>query len=465
MTLLKISLLLLGLLSLLTCAAQDAYSAKSGFYSLTLPSGWEHEAADLSLVLTRQEVRITILELEATAPEAALEAALAELEIKPGALLSSVEAPLSNGTWKQQIYSEGAQLVVALAQVRDGQALAIVIEGEQSAVQALNPQILQLLTSISFGEANLPDYVDRSSFSESEVQFGMPPFVLAGSLSIPRGEGPFPALVIVHGSGPQSRDGTLGPLAAYRDIAQGLATRGIAALRYDKRSFSHAAEITMDENFTVDSESTDDALLAGAFLREQPEIDSERIFVLGHSQGGSLTPRILSRDSTIAGGILLAAATQDFSQLLSGQIAYIGEFNPAALESPAMAGLQQLVDAFAAVEAGASYADAFGEQGNYFQSLQELAPLQTARELARPLLILQGERDYQVTMANYADWQEAFAAEERVRTISYPALNHMFMATGDLGRLSIPQDYEIPAFVDAAVIEDIATWIEQQGQA
>ena len=124
-----------------------------------------------------------------------------------------------------------------------------------------------------------------------------------------------------------------------------------------------------------------------------------------------------------------------------------------------MAAFQELVANFAAVEAGASYAEAFGEQATYMQSLHTLDPVADARALARPLLILQGERDYQVTMADFAIWQAAFPDDESVTLISYPALNHMFNNSGDPARLSIPQDYEIPAFVAAQVIDDIVKWV------
>ncbi|MDE2777646.1 MAG: hypothetical protein OXI77_17095 [Chloroflexota bacterium] len=100
-------------------------------------------------------------------------------------------------------------------------------------------------------------------------------------MSLPVGAGAFPTAVIVHGSGPHNRDGQLGPLTPYRDLAHGLASRGIAVLGYDKRTLTYGAEITLDETFTIDSESTDDALHAVSFLSQIEDIDSARIFALG----------------------------------------------------------------------------------------------------------------------------------------------------------------------------------------
>ena len=149
----------------------------------------------------------------------------------------------------------------------------------------------------------------NSDALETEVRFGAEPYVLDGTLSLPEGDGPFAAVVIAHGSGPQSRDGALGPLTAYRDIARGLASQGIAALRYDKRTFTYRPRWKLTGP-SLPTAKRNDALAAVDFLRGHEAIDPEGIVVLGHSQGGSLTPRTLSRDDKIAGGILLAAATR-----------------------------------------------------------------------------------------------------------------------------------------------------------
>ncbi len=457
---LKIIGLLLGFCALSPAAAQEQFKAADGAYSLTVPLGWRLDVSDTSLEISNDEVRISLLSFPAESADAATATAFERLNINPGTLVSAVDAPLPNGTWKQHIYAEGTRLTIAITQLRASKAYVMIIVGEGTDVQAANPQLLQLLTSIAFAETPTPTYVDAGAFEEGAVSFGAEPFILSGALSMPVGAGPFPALVIVHGSGPQNRDGLLGPLTIYRDLAQGLASRGIAVLRYDKRTLTYGAEITIDETFTIDSESTDDALQAVSFLRQQDGIDSARIFVLGHSQGAMVTPRILARDDAIAGGILLAAPARPFSALLNEQLAYIAEVNPSALESPTVKYLQDLADRYNQVAAGASYEDAFGQFATYTQSIERLDAVAEARDISAPLLIMQGERDYQVTMADFARWHDELGADERMTFRSYPELNHLFMASGDLSRLSIPQDYELPAFVDARVIIDIADWIK-----
>lgn len=461
MTPLKLMLLLLCcMLPLLTTAAQTDYQSDSGFYTATLPDGWERARSNVALHLVRGDISMHLFELPPEEPEALIQRAFAMLSVEPaGPLINSVDAPLPNGIWKQEIYAEGVWLHVGLAQARDDGALVLLVFGEQADLQAANPTILNLLTSIQFGEVERPAYTHPSEYEESDVSFGAEPYVLHGTLSMPVGEGPFPAAVIVHGSGPQNRDGMVGPLLPYRDIALGLASHGIAVLRYDKRTFTYATQITIDDNFTIDSESTDDALRAIDFLRGQERIDPQRLFIIGHSQGGLVTPRILTRDAEIAGGILLAAPSRPFSVLLDEQLAYIAEVNPDAADMPQMAYLRGLLDQFEELAAGATYADAFGETAVYMRSLETLDPVAEAREIAAPLLILQGERDYQVTMEDFAGWQAAYGEDERVTLISFPRLNHFFMESGDQVRLSLPQDYEIPAFVDWPVIETMVEWI------
>lgn len=456
---------LVGIWLVLTTSAQEEYTSDDDFYSMTIPEGWTSDVSVERVQLTTDDANVTVslVTQEFNNATDAIEPAMDSIGVTYGALVSENDAPLPNGVWRQHIYSNGNDLALGLAQVVDGRALVMIVTGTQADIQALNPQILSILNSIQIGDSNIAPYVDTEAFTEREVTFGDEPFVLNGTLSIPAGESTFPAVVIVHGSGPNDRNGTLGVLAAYRDIAQGLASQGILVLRYDKRTLTYGAEIQIDESFTVDAETTDDAVSAVEYLKTLPEVDTNQIFVLGHSQGASLTPRIIEQGDGIAGGIMLAAGTRPFSELVREQVAYIVEVNPDAVtDSPAIVGLQTIVDNYDAVAAGATYEEVFGAQASYFESLAELAPIVTSQAIDTPLLILQGERDYQVTMTDFAAWQEAYPDSDRVTLKSYPALNHQFMSQGDTSRLSIPQDYQIPDFVSAEVIQDIADWIDEQ---
>ena len=213
MTILRCLLLILALLTLMPASAQDSATMKRESFTFKVPAGWDFMSSNLGIVLTRDAMRITVMEMAADAPEAMIEASLAALSLTPGSLISATDAPLPNGAWKQQIYAAGAQLTVALAHDREPNGLVIVIEGEQGAMQAANPQFLQLLNSIEFADTVRPAYVDKPPpLRNGKYAWAPNPTFSTAHFSMPKGEGPFPAAVLVHGSGPQNRDGTVGPL-------------------------------------------------------------------------------------------------------------------------------------------------------------------------------------------------------------------------------------------------------------
>ena len=134
--------------------------------------------------------------------------------------------------------------------------------------------------------------------------------VAAGTLSTPAGDGPFPGVVLVHGSGPQDRDETIGGFRPFQDLAQGLASRGIAVLRYEKRTKVYEKELAGTRDMTIKDEVLDDALAALGLLRATPGVDRRRVFVAGHSLGALLAPRIAVLDGSLAGVVLLAAPSR-----------------------------------------------------------------------------------------------------------------------------------------------------------
>jgi dienelactone hydrolase len=186
------------------------------------------------------------------------------------------------------------------------------------------------ITGLFFSESKkaekyqVPDYVKQSSFKENEVTIGSGEWQLPGTLTLPLGQGAFPAVVLVHGSGPQDRDETIGPNRPFRDLAWGLASQGIAVLRYEKRTKQHAAKCaeTVDR-LTIKEEVIDDALAAVALLRKNDRVDAKRIFVLGHSLGAMCAPRIAALDARIHGIILLAGNTRALEDLMIEQLDYV----------------------------------------------------------------------------------------------------------------------------------------------
>jgi len=168
-------------------------------------------------------------------------------------------------------------------------------------------------------------YIKEGTFTEKEVTVGTPVGALPGTLTLPNGAGPFPGVVLVHGSGGNDRDESLGATKPFRDLALGLASNGIAVLRYDKRTKLYPEKL--GTHFTVKDETIDDALAAVEVLRKQDNIDKKRIFVLGHSLGGMLVPRIAKLDQNVAGFIIMAGPTKPLEDAILEQSIYLFSLN------------------------------------------------------------------------------------------------------------------------------------------
>ncbi|HBY56451.1 MAG TPA: hypothetical protein DEG96_01080 [Candidatus Atribacteria bacterium] len=303
-----------------------------------------------------------------------------------------------------------------------------------------------------------PDYVKKDQFLEQEISFGAPGWELPGLLSLPQREGPFPGVVLIHGSGPNDRDETIGPNKPFKDLAWGLASEGIVVLRYDKRTKVYASQID-PKNFTVQGEVIEDALLALDFLRQQEKVDPEKVFLLGHSLGGQLVPNIANQDKKVAGVIVLAGPTRPLHHLIPAQMKYIfsldGEINPEeAKKLEEIKNGVQLIDERKLKED--EVATGLGGYAGYWYDLQERDPVSEALKLSCPLFILQGGRDYQVTLEDFQGWQQGLASQTQVTFQLYPQLNHLFIA-GE-GK-STPEEYQIGGHIEAEVIKDLASWI------
>lgn len=304
----------------------------------------------------------------------------------------------------------------------------------------------------------VPDYAKPDSYTEREVTVGAGEWALPGTLTLPKGDGPFAAVVLVHGSGPNDRDQAIGPNKPFRDIAWGLASQGIAVLRYDKRGKVYAANMAQfKDTLTVKEEAVDDALAAVALLRKTDKINPKKIFVAGLSLGGMLIPRIGVGNPEIAGLIVLAGLTRPLEDTLVEQ--YTHNFS---LDGQISEAEQKQLDS---VKAGAARVKALkpgdqffwmGAGASYWLDLRGYDPPTEAKKLRQPMLILQGEKDYQVTMRDFENWKKALSPRKDVEFKSYPKLYHIFIETEDR---PMPANYEKPGHVAKYVIDDLARWI------
>jgi dienelactone hydrolase len=305
-----------------------------------------------------------------------------------------------------------------------------------------------------------PAYVNREAFRETEVKVGSGEWELPATLALPAGAGPFPAVVLVHGSGPNDRDETVLAAKPFRDLAWGLASQGVAVLRYEKRTKVYGKKVAADRTLTVKEEVVDDALEAVKLLRRQPAVDGKRVFVLGHSLGAMLAPRIGAADPEVAGLLLLAGATRPLEETIVRQTRYLASLGgPVSDEDKAeLARVEAEAAKVKGLKAPAEGGDrVLGAFPAYWLALRACKPHEEAASLKLPMLVLQGERDYQVTMDDFALWQKALAEHPKATLKSYPKLNHLF-AEGE-GK-SRPEEYNKPVHVAQEVVDDIARWVK-----
>ncbi|MGA2532020.1 MAG: alpha/beta fold hydrolase [Candidatus Aminicenantales bacterium] len=311
----------------------------------------------------------------------------------------------------------------------------------------------------------LPAYADAAKFEEREVTVGSGEWALPGTLTMPRGDGPFPGLVLVHGSGANDRDESLGPNKPFKDLAWGLASRGIAVLRYDKRSKVYGAKIVADPkleaSLTVKEETIDDALTAAALLQKTAKIDKGRVFILGHSLGGFLMPRIAvaAKPMGIAGFISMAGLTRPLDDTILRQIMYLSGGDTSEGTKKRLESIKEEVakiKAFTEADRGTTV-KVLGAMPSYWLDVRGYNPPELAKTLSKPMLILQGSRDYQVTTEDFDNWKAALGSRQDVEFHLYPKLNHFFFEGQGL---PTPNEYiQIHGSVAPYVIEDIAAWI------
>ncbi|WP_309121769.1 alpha/beta fold hydrolase [Paenibacillus sp.] len=392
-------------------------------------------------------------ELKAAVPVEALAAGWDDAAPIAGAFLgvkSAQTAPLDAETL-------GVEAVAAFDRMNFKVSLAI--NGER--------RLVGLLLQPAATEAAAP-----ASVVEEEVVVGAgTAYELGGTLTLPAAaEGPVPAVVLVQGSGPSDRNETAGAYAPFRDLAWGLAQQGIAVLRYDKRTYAYGDKFTPEEAaaITVAEESVDDAVAAAELLKRDGRIDASQVYVIGHSQGGMLAPRIDAEGGDFAGLVLLAGSPRTLWELIYDQnMAFIEAMDDA--DPAKQANLNSIEAEYKKAQSVAAMTDdeaknrsVFGFPAYYFKEMDAFDLPAYVEELKKPVLVLQGEDDFQVyAEKDFAMYKEIFGERDGVTYKLYPGLNHFFVdydgpGAGTLG------EYNVPGAVSQDVIDDIAAWISKQ---
>jgi dienelactone hydrolase len=333
------------------------------------------------------------------------------------------------------------------------------LKGVRVGYEELEQVVLGAATKAA--EYKPPPYAAPSAFTEKEVTVGAgTEWALPGTLSMPVGKAPFPAVVLVHGSGPNDRDESLLASKPFRDLAWGLASQGVAVLRYDKRTKVHPAKTVKIKRFTPKDEAIDDALAALALLRETPGVDAKRVFVLGHSLGATLAPRLGAADAKIRGLVIMAGLTHTLEDTTVRQYEYLlsldGKIDPD--EQKLIERVKRDRDRVKQLTAADIDSTEMlqGIPASYWLDLRGYDPVALAGRLKMPLLVLLGERDYNVTMEDFRDWQK-LSGSKLVTLKSYAKLDHHF-EEGE-GKSS-DADYAVPRNIPRYVIDDIVAFIK-----
>lgn len=260
-------------------------------------------------------------------------------------------------------------------------------------------------------------------------------------------------------------DARVGNNAPFKDLAEGLSEKGIIVLRYDKRTFVYGKEMKQDTGMSVKKETIEDAVLAAGFLRKDSRVDPNKIFLIGHSMGGMLAPRIDAEGGNFAGIIIMAGSPRKLEEIMIDQnhmvlnslnklLKFIAKKQITALSSK-FDKIYDLTD-----EEAKSTKVLGGVRAYYFKEMGEHPATDYLRELNKPVFILQGEKDFQATREkDFEGYKEILDNQSNATFKLYPNLNHLFMPSVYGEILKAQKEYKVAQHVDDQVINDIAEWI------
>lgn len=304
-----------------------------------------------------------------------------------------------------------------------------------------------------------PAYADTNLYHEKEVELKFDGGQMAGLLTTPKNGTNFPLIVFVHGSGPSDMDESVGPNKPLKDLAAGLAAKGIASIRYVKRSMVYPNYFT--KAFTVKEEVLDDALTAVEIARNTPGINKSQIYVMGHSLGGMLAPRIAALTPDLAGIILAAAPARKLSDLIAEQnkYLYVSSGDTTAIMRLQFEETSREIDRTRLLKLGDIAPDSviLSAPAAYWMDINNYDQLGSARKIKNRILVIQGENDFQVSVQDFNMWRTALASNKNASFKLYPDLNHLLSSQKQKGN---GMQYRIPANVSPKLIEDIAVWIK-----
>lgn len=305
-----------------------------------------------------------------------------------------------------------------------------------------------------------PEYAQQNKYYETKIAVKTGTMSLPGALCVPNNIKNPPVVILLAGSGPNDKDETIGPNKALKDLAVGLASIGVATYRYDKRTLLYGKDL---KDITINTEVIEDAINAVATIKKNPDYKDSKIFIVGHSLGAMCAPLIASKCKAVNGIVLLAGNARPLEDVVLEQYNYI--FGLDSLDASEKKEILEYSNKMKTVKDSKALKLAKAEdlplnlESKYWQSLVNYNQVQVAKKVKQPILVLQGERDYQVTMTDFNLWKQNLGDKSKNQFISYSNLNHLFMK-GE-GK-STPAEYDKQGNVEEKIIIDIANWVKSK---
>lgn len=331
-----------------------------------------------------------------------------------------------------------------------------IVYGKSGAVKGFNLQP----TSAMRAPYKTPDYAQADLMDERLLKVTSGSYTMSGILTVPKGPARFPIVILVHGTGPNDKDETVGSLKIFKDFSYGLTPKGIAVFRFDKRARVYGQKSMRVKNFTVREEMIDDVLAAIEAVKADPSVDTNKIFLCGHSYGAMMLPKIAA-EVKVAGLIYLAVNAKPLEDIMLDQAEILRE----EASNPREKALVDTMKKEAAkIKAMKQNPPSVNDSNtfllrypvSFWFDLSKYDAIKAAQKLKLPMIFLHGDRDYQVAKSDFTTWKTAIVSKN-ASFKSYPDLNHFFMK--GVGKSS-PEEYNKPANVSIQVIQDISTWIK-----
>ena len=390
-------------------------------------------------------------------PKLAQELSDADLDAQYERIFSQL-GPLVTFFSRHPETKDGKRHVTHVTKYVHGMLVFSITFDQDARIEAYHTEVIP--NSVPTNVQDASETEDSEHYTVEHVTFSaVPTFMIDARLTVPKGQASFPVVVLLSGSGPQDMDETIGPNKPFKDIADGLAKRGIATLRFTKRTATYGTKVEP----TIENEYLDDLSAALAFVSADARLGKK--YVLGHSLGGCLMPAVAALHPTLDGIISVAGSLRPLDEIATDQLRHQLEIAKATLAENEYEELKKQIepmiqDLAIVAELPDDIPDEqilFMVPAKYWRSLKRYAASEYLSQIKMPFLIVQGDGDIQVSREkDYALWEAQACPLDHVTCKLYDGLNHLMMPTQGFKN---GEEYTLPAVVSEAFIQDLANFI------